>query len=286
MKQVTIISGKGGAGKTTITASLLSFIRDPVVVDCDVDASNLHLLLDPGILQKEDFQGLDVARINEDLCDKCGNCSQICRFQAISKDMKIEADRCEGCAVCTLVCPRDAISMEPRISGEAFISNTRFGPLVHAKLRPGEEASGKLVSHVRTKAIDIARNENKETILIDGPPGSGCEVIASITGVNLVVIVVEPTLSSIHDAKRAMELCDHFRIKPIVCINKFDINMENTEKILYLCREKDIEVVGKIPYDERVTKAMVSKRTLTEYCDGELYRIIEEIWKKVKKELE
>ncbi|RLF67425.1 MAG: (4Fe-4S)-binding protein, partial [Thermoplasmata archaeon] len=194
-------------------------------------------------------------------------------------------EKCEGCAVCELVCPVNAIRMVERTAGEAYISDTRFGPLVHARLHAGEEATGKLVALVRERAREVAEEKGKDLIIIDGPPGTGCTVIASLTGVHLVLVIIEPTLSGIHDAERVLDVADHFHIPAVACINKFDINLENTRKIEDFCRERGVEIVGRIPYDETATRAMMSERTVVEFSDGALSGKLREIWEKVEERL-
>jgi len=285
VRELTVISGKGGCGKTTLTASFSALARDHVIVDADVDAADMHILLDPKVIHKEGFHGLDVAKKNDDLCIDCGKCYENCRYGAFDPDNTLHPDRCEGCAVCELVCPAGAIEMVRRQAGEAYVSETRFGPLVHAKLHPGEEASGKLVALVRKKARQIADEMGKDLIIIDGPPGTGCTVISSMTGVDLVLVVIEPTRSGIHDSRRALEVARHFRIPAMVCINKYDINPENTKRIEEFCMKEGIEIVGRIPYDETATKAMMEGRTIVEFSDGELANTLRDIWRKVEKAL-
>ena len=286
VKELTVISGKGGCGKTTIAASFAALAEDPVIADADVDAADMHILLHPQIQRREAFHGLNVAQKNDDKCIDCGKCFENCRYGAFDPDFTLHPEKCEGCAVCAMVCPTDAIRMVERKAGEAYISDTRFGPLVHAKLYAGEEASGKLVALVRQRAREVAADKGKDLILIDGPPGTGCTVIASMTGVNLVLVVIEPTLSGIHDAKRIIEVARHFRIPALVCINKDDINKRNTEHILEFCKNEGIDVVGKIPYDDTATKAMLAEKTVVEFSDGPMSQIIKAIWKKVEKALE
>ena len=285
VKELTIISGKGGCGKTTIASSFAALAKGHVIADADVDAADMHILLQPEIRKSEIFHGLNIAQKNDDICINCGKCYENCRYGAFDPDNTLHPEKCEGCAVCELVCPVDAIKMVERQAGEAFISDTRFGPLVHAKLHAGEEASGKLVALVRQRAREVAESQGKDLILIDGPPGTGCTVIAAMTGVNLVLVVFEPTLSGIHDAKRIVEVAKHFQIPAIACINKYDINVKNTEVILDYCKDEGIEVVGKIPYDDTATDAMMAEKTVVEFSDGPLARTIREMWGRVEKAL-
>ncbi len=219
MKELTVISGKGGTGKTTFAAAFASLERDAVIADCDVDASNLHLVLDPEIYETQEFSGLKVAIKDDEKCTQCGECLEHCRFDAIEEDFAIMPERCEGCGVCEYICPEDAIKLVDRRSGYAYLSRTRFGPMSHAKLNTAEEASGKLVAVVRDNAKKLAKESGSELILIDGPPGTGCPVIAAIAGVNLVLIVTEPTISGKMDLERILGVASHFNIPAIVCIN-------------------------------------------------------------------
>ena len=285
MKQLTIISGKGGTGKTTIAAAFASLAKDAVIADCDVDAADMHLILQPEILETIDFTGLDVASIDEMLCVKCGKCRDACRFDAISDDITINIYECEGCGVCEYVCPEGAVSMVERKAGDAYISKTRFGPMAHARLGIGEEASGKLVSFVRNNARTLAEKHNKEMIIIDGPPGTGCAVIASITGVDMLVVVTEPSVSGIHDLERVLGVAGHFNIPAVVCVNKYDINEENVMLIEKYCSENGVEVVGKFPYDDTPTKAMLVEKTVVEYSDGEFSKRMTEVWENVMEHL-
>ncbi len=285
MKQVAIASGKGGTGKTTLTASFASLAKDNAVfADCDVDASNLHLIFDPVVKEKEDFYGMELAVVDKEKCIMCMECKKACRFDAITENIDIIAERCEGCGVCEYVCPVKAIEMKPRKSGEVFVSESRFGWLVHARLNIGEETSGKLVAAVRNKAKEVAEKNGKDMIIIDAPPGVGCPVIASISGVNLVVIVVEPTSAAIHDMKRVKEVADHFKVPCAVCINKYDINEEKAKEIEEYCRENGIEIVGKIPYDTVITDAMVNGKSVVEY-NKKVANIMKDIWINVKNKL-
>ena len=285
MRQLTIISGKGGTGKTSICAAFASLAYNTVLADCDVDAADLHLILKPTIRKTETFYGLNIACINKDSCIDCKKCFTSCKYNAITTEIKVKMESCEGCGVCEYVCPVDAISMKPRAAGHAYVSETRFAPMSHADLFAAEEASGKLVTEVRTKAKKLAEDEGKDLILIDGPPGIGCPVISSITGVDLVLIVTEPTLSAIHDLQRILDVAHYFNIPAVVCINKYDINFENTKKIENFCIDKKIDVVGKIPYDTVVTDAMVAEKSVIEFSTGNLNKYIGEMWHQIKARL-
>jgi len=282
MKQITVLSGKGGTGKTTITASFSVLAHDTVIADCDVDAPNLHMLLHPQIMQTQKFKGSKLAVIDRTKCTECGLCKNSCRVDAINDSLQIDPFLCEGCGVCVIVCPEEAISLQERISGYAFISKTKYGIMSHARLNPGEANSGKLVTLVRHNARQIAEEENRDLILIDGPPGIGCPVIASVTGVDAGLIVTEPTLSGIHDLDRALQLLNHFNISPLVCINKYDINRKNTEKIVKFCEKNKVEVAGKILFDPIVTEAMVAGKTVVEHSpENTVSQDIKTTWKSV-----
>lgn len=282
MKEFTVISGKGGTGKTTITAAFASLARNTVLADCDVDAADLHLILDPEVRERFDFYGMKLAVKDESRCINCGRCLEHCRFGAIDQDYNIIPEACEGCAVCRLVCPEDAIEMKDRISGEVYVSATRAGPMVHAQLFAAEEASGKLVSMVRSFARKIAEKEGRELVIIDGPPGIGCPVIASISGASMALIVTEPTLSGIHDLERVLGVTDHFGVPTAVVINKYDINEENAERIAEFCSDAGIPLAGRLPYHESATAAMIESKTLVEYGKGPLYEGITHIWEQVE----
>jgi MinD superfamily P-loop ATPase len=281
MKQLVVISGKGGTGKTTITASLAALAKDKVMVDCDVDAADLYILLEPKILERHKFIGSKTAVIDKARCTQCGRCIEICRFDAISKDFIVDPISCEGCEVCSHICPEKAIKMEEKLSGEWFISETPYGPFVHAKLGIAEENSGKLVAILRQNAMSIAKKENLDLIIIDGSPGIGCPVIASITGTNLALVVTEPTLSGIHDMARVIGLVKHFKIKAYVVINKFDLNIEMTKVIEEYCEANEIELAGKIAYDPIVTEALTNRKIIVEYSDGKVTQQIKDIWRVV-----
>ena len=281
MKQIAVVSGKGGTGKTMLTASFASLAKNKVMVDCDVDAANLYLLLSPVTKERHDFSGGVTARIDEEKCIQCGKCVEVCRFYAISEDFVVDPISCEGCALCSHICPVEAAIMEDNESGEWFISDTKYGAFVHAKLGIAEENSGKLVTEVRKAAIKIAETEKSDYILIDGPPGIGCPVISSLTGVNMAIIVTEPTLSGIHDMERMIEVASHFDIDTRVVINKFDLNEENTDKIKSICKEKEIKVSGVIPFSREVVESVVNMVPVVEYTKNGISQTIEDIWNSV-----
>jgi MinD superfamily P-loop ATPase len=284
MKQITIISGKGGTGKTTLTAAFAHLATNLVIADCDVDAADLHLILTPTMIKEELFYGGQAPSIDSERCTQCGLCEEKCRFGAI-RAFQVDPISCEGCGVCAYVCPEKAITMKERLSGHWFISETREGPMVHARLDIAQANSGKLVSMVRQQAKELAERENMDLILIDGPPGIGCPVIASISGADLVMAVTEPTLSGIHDLKRILEVAHHFNIPSAVCINKFTINVDNTLKIEEYCDEQEIEVVGRIPFDPSVTQAMIRALSVVEYPCGMVTDEVKRIWKNVEERL-
>lgn len=281
MKQIAILSGKGGTGKTTVTASFAALSKNAVFADCDVDASNLHLLLNPKIEKTIDFKGLKLAVVDHDRCTRCGLCEDKCRFNAIN-EFEVDPIKCEGCGVCVKVCPSEAIEFIERICGQAYMSWTIYGPMSHARLKPGMGNSGMLVSLVRQNAKSLAEEGGKDLVLVDGPPGIGCPVIASLSEIDRCLVVVEPTLSGIHDLKRALELLDHFGVDPLVCVNKHDLNDENTGAIEEFCDEEGIVVIGHVPFDPVVTEAMVSGHPVVEYApDSPASRAIRSMWERL-----
>lgn len=281
MKQLTIISGKGGTGKTTVTAAFATLAKNPVMVDGDVDAADLHLILTPSIQKTADFYGGRVPQLDQDKCNECGLCIEHCRFDAIQHDFTIDLISCEGCGICAELCPQEAIEMKEKLCGRWFISDTRVGPMVYARLGIAEENSGKLVTLVRQEARLIAERDKKDIIIIDGPPGIGCPVIAAISGVDIVLAVTEPTISGIHDLERILGVAKHFGIPALVCINKHDINLENCKKIKDYCKQNNVEVVGDIPYDLTVTEAMINGKSVVEHSSGDTAVILRGIWEKV-----
>jgi MinD superfamily P-loop ATPase len=285
MKQIVIISGKGGTGKTILTASFASLAENAVFADCDVDAADLHLLLKPAIKEKNIFKSGLTAVIKKDKCIECEKCIEVCRFNAINQTFFVDSISCEGCAFCGYVCPTQAIKMEENESGVFFISESRFGPMVHARLGIGEENSGKLVSMVREKAKEIAIEESKDLIIIDGSPGIGCPVIASITGVDYAIIVTEPTLSGLHYAKRVAKVGKHFKVPLKLIVNKYDLNDKITKEIEGFCNNNDIEVLGRIAFDKSVVSAVVEGKTVIEFNKGKAKKEILKIWERLKKDL-
>jgi MinD superfamily P-loop ATPase len=282
MKQIAILSGKGGTGKTTITAAFAALAKgESVLADCDVDAPDLHLILNPELKNSMAFSGSKSAHIDTDKCICCDICEDACRFDAIN-DCEVDPIMCEGCGVCVYVCPEDAVTLEDNLSGYAFISDTRFGTLSHAELGIAEEASGKLVTLVRNNALEIAEQEGKDLIIIDGSPGIGCPVIASLTGVDLILIITEPTVSGLHDLERVLDLASHFDVEARVCINKYDINYEMTAEILRFCEARGVDLVGKIPFDPLVTESIVEAMAIVEFKDNEVSDEIKRIWEQIR----
>lgn len=282
LKELVVISGKGGTGKTSITASFAALSQKPVIADCDVDAADLHLITEPTIKQKGFFTGGITAEIDQNRCTGCGKCWEACRFNAIDKTdgtYKIDPFECEGCGVCNLVCEDDAVKVEDATNGEWYISNTRLGPMAHAKLGIAEENTGRLVTLVRDKASELSQNHEK--LIIDGAPGTGCPVIASLTGADYALIVTEPTVSGVHDMERVIDVAKHFGIKSSVLINKSDLNEEKIEEIKDIAKKRQIEVMGEIPYDNTFIDAQMSKLSIVEYTENETTRKIKDIWNKI-----
>jgi MinD superfamily P-loop ATPase len=283
MKQILVTSGKGGTGKTVITASLACLEKQAVLCDCDVDAADLHLLLQPTIRERHPFTGNRIAKLSLDTCTRCGACVPVCRFGAISPEYRIDPLSCEGCALCSHVCTEGAIVMEEHTCGEWYVSDTPYGTMVHARLGIAEENSGKLVSVTRQVARKYAEEQGCAYVLIDGPPGIGCPVIASLSGVDLAIIVTEPTLSGIHDLERIYEVACHFSIPTACVVNKFDINYEYTMEIERWCGKRGIPVSGKIPFEEKVIEAVVHGIPPVEYADNPATIEIKKVWKWTEK---
>ena len=282
MRELVIISGKGGTGKTSLTAAFAALAENSVLCDADVDAADLHLLMQPAVRQRTDFMGGCKAVINPDLCTGCGTCRDLCRFGAITELFQVDALRCEGCGVCVDFCPATAIDFPVQRCGEWYCSETRFGPMIHARLGIAEENSGKLVSLVRKEARQLAELRGADLILTDGPPGIGCPVIASIGGATALVIVVEPTVSGIHDMERVVQLAAHFKVPGMVCVNKFDLNLEMTEAIEQLAVKHNIAILGRVSFDPAFTRSMVEGKTLFEYGKSTAtWQQVQDVWAKI-----
>ena len=284
MKEVVVLSGKGGTGKTSIVGSFAATAQSKVLADCDVDAADLHLLLSPKIKEEHEFWSGQVAFIDEEKCTECGLCQDVCRFDAI-EDFKVDPVSCEGCGFCYHVCPADAVTMSECLAGHWFIADTRYGSLAHAKLGIAQENSGKLVALVRQQAKLIAEKQGLDYIITDGPPGIGCPVISSLSGANLALLVTEPTLSGIHDLERVLGTCTHFGVPTLVCINKYDINDENTHQIESYCLSQGVQVASKIPFDNVVTEALVQGLPVVEYSQGKVSQEINSLWQSVVRTL-
>jgi len=289
MKELVVISGKGGTGKTSMVASFAALAGNAVLADCDVDAADLHLVLTPTVRTREEFRCGHEASIRQADCNGCGVCLARCRFGAVRKREKavgdatfaIDPTACEGCAVCVWSCPVKAIDFPERVSGEWYVSDTRHGPMVHARLNPGGENSGKLVSKVRGAARAIADERASGLILVDGPPGVGCAVIASVTGASRVLVVTEPTLSGAHDLARVLELTRHFAIPTAVCVNKWDVNAEMTARIESAARQAGAAIAGRVRYGNAVTTAQLQGRAVVEVDAGPLGEDIRALWANV-----
>jgi MinD superfamily P-loop ATPase len=296
MKQLVVLSGKGGTGKTSITGAFAALAGDAVLVDCDVDAADLHLIVGTEIIERHDFSAGEKAEINQGLCTQCGICHECCEFDAIIRDESSRANllpnyrvdplKCEGCAVCSYVCLDRAVVMNPVISGEWYRSETRFGPMIHGQLGIGEANSGKMVALLREAARRTADDQGRDTVIIDGPPGIGCPAIASLTGADYVLLVTEPTLSALHDLRRAADLIRHFDIPAGVCINKCDINASVTDRIVDFATSERFKILGRLPYDIVMTKAQVAATTIIEYTDGDISAQLRSLWTNVRRRLE
>ena len=295
MKELVVISGKGGTGKTSVVAALASLAGRCVLVDCDVDAADLHLIFEPKVIRREDFTGGGKARIKPGHCTACGKCEELCRFDAIyfdgpgngrvSRTFRVEATACEGCGVCADYCAENAIEFAPAICGQWFVSETRCGPMVHAKLGIAAENSGKLVTQVRRTAQQVALNQGLKLILCDGSPGIGCPVIASLTGASLALFVVEPTVSGLHDFCRVAQLAARLDVPGLLAVNKADLNEDLAEELEATAVKHAIVLAGRIPYDREVTRAQIARKTVVEASDGPAARGIRQVWSVVEEQL-
>jgi len=289
VRELVVISGKGGSGKTSLLASFAVLLPGrAVVVDCDVDAPDLHLLLEPEVIRRTDFVGGAQASLDPDSCMGCGRCIKLCRFQAIdvrqgsnatASSYHVDPFACEGCGVCAHFCPVDAISLQPVVSGQWSESRSRAGPMVHARMRPGAENSGRLVTQLRREAVRVAREHRRELILVDGSPGIGCPVIASLTGADLALMVVEPTLSGAHDFRRIAQLARQLGVPSLLVINKSDINPSMADALERESHQLAIPLLGRLPYDSDVTAAQVARLTVVEHSDGPAARGVRQLVK-------
>ncbi|MFO7942007.1 MAG: ATP-binding protein [Bacillota bacterium] len=282
MRQLVILSGKGGTGKTSLTASFARLAdEDLVMADCDVDAPDLHFLMQPEVRETHEFASSALAEIDPDICTECGLCREHCRFDAIDEDFRVDDIACEGCYLCYHVCPVDAITMHPKVSGHWYRSDTSSGPMIHARLSFGEGNSGKLVTRVKEEARRVAEEAGRDTLLVDGPPGIGCPVIAALSGATRALLVTEPSSSGLHDLRKIAAVCRHFGVPAGICINRYDVYQDYTDRIEEMAREEDLPVVGRIPYDENVTWAQLEGKTIVEYDDGPASRAIKKVWEDV-----
>lgn len=289
MKELVILSGKGGTGKTTVAASFAHLAESKVMVDADVDAANLELVLSPQVKEKHEFRGGKVAIIEPALCTACGRCAEVCRFQAVEEregTYLIDPIACEGCAVCYYECSSEAIRLDEPVSGYWFISDTPCGSLAHAQLRPAQENSGKLVTIVKQKARQLALARECDLIIVDGPPGIGCPVIAATAGADLALLVTEPTVAGVHDLERILSTVTHFGVQALVCINKYDLNPDISRIIVEDCAARGLPLVGYIPFDKAVTEAMVQGRTVVCYSQGPASQAIARLWMETKRFLD
>lgn len=278
--ELAVVSGKGGTGKTTIAFAIAELEKDLIRIDADVDAPNLYLYYKGKDIKKEEFFGSEIAVVDQSKCIQCSKCTEVCQFGAIDNG-HIDETKCEGCGGCFIICPQKAVKMVDNKTADAYLTEVPGGIISRAKMGIGEDGSGKLITHIRKMAEEYSTN-SKLTI-IDGSPGIGCPVIASITGVDNVLIITEPTLSGMEDFKRISDLCEHFKISPFVCINKYDLNEKVTKKIKDYCKEKNIKVVGEIPYDEKVNESVNELKSIIEYEDSKASMAIRKMWEEIKK---
>lgn len=284
MKQITVYSGKGGTGKTTVTASLAALAENGLFADCDVDAANLHLILQPVPKEEHRFIGGKKGVIDPQKCTGCGDCERVCRFDAVSVP-EINVFACEGCGVCAKICPAEAITMEQGDAGAWYKGETKYGPMVYAELKAGEDNSGKLVAEVRKNSTSTAESLGKEYIIIDGPPGTGCAVMASLTGTDLAVLVTEPTVSGIHDMERAVDVARHFSLPVGVVVNKYDLNEEKTADIVRYCESAGIPFFGKIRYSKSVVESVSALVPYVDYKQDDITESLKKIWEKITKSI-
>jgi MinD superfamily P-loop ATPase len=287
MKELVIISGKGGTGKTSVLAAFASLVGNKVLCDADVDAADLHLIMDPQIKESHEFRSGHTAVIDPEKCTQCGLCRELCRWDAINDIFRVDPIECEGCGVCVHFCPEEAVNFPENTCGEWFISDTRFGPLVHARLGIAEENSGKLVTLVRKESKQLAEEKDLPWILTDGPPGVGCPVIASVGGAAAVLIVAEPSVSGKHDMERVAQLAHFFQIPAMLSINKWDLNPDASRSMEEFAEKNQVRVLGRIPFDPIFTKAMVQGQSIYEYngdCDAA--QAVRKLWKQVEEALQ
>ncbi len=295
MKQLIILSGKGGTGKTSVTAAFAQLAAQSqlagkvILADADVDAANLELVLQPRLLEQQDFKGGKVAVINQETCASCGDCQAVCRFEAINFTdglYVVDPIACDGCAACVYQCPTESIAMHEQVAGKFYFSESRYGPLYHANLFPGQENSGKLVTLVKQRARLQALDENRALVIVDGPPGIGCPVISAVSGADLALVVAEPTVSGVHDMHRALDTLKHFGVRALVCINKADIFPAGADEIEAFCRQQGIETVGQIPFDLTVASAMVAGEAVTAFQPEAPSSVaIRRVWERVSESL-
>lgn len=286
MKQIVVLSGKGGTGKTSVVAGLASIMPGLVLADCDVDAADLHLVTRPKVVSSHDFISGELARINAHDCADCLLCVQKCRFGAVTEEPRVLPEHCEGCGLCAFVCPAQAIVMEPRHCGWWYESHTRFGLMVHAALKPGAENSGRLVTTVRRRAGELAREHGCRYVLVDGSPGIGCPVIASLTGADLALLVAEPTASAQHDLRRVHELARHFHVPCLAVVNKSDLSRKRTREILDFCARSGVPVAGEIHYDPAFTQAQLAGQSIVEFAPDTEGPRFGRIWEAMRSALE
>lgn len=288
IKEVVVVSGKGGTGKTSIIGALVSLFSNRVAADCDVDAANLHMTLNPVIIEEKEFIGMKKATIDTTRCTSCGTCREVCRFEAISKDYVVDHRQCEGCGACYFLCPASAVNFSSPQAGSCYICTDKYSqPFVYAELFPGEENSGKLVAMVRNEARALAEKSAIPLVVIDGPPGIGCPVISSMTGTHVAVVVTEPTISGLHDLERIIDLAQFFKCKTGVIVNKSDVNPEYCKRIEEYCFAREATFLGAIPYEQKITEAQIQASTILDVApDSKASDVIHAIHKKIVRILE